>query len=179
VTASAARRTEIVDRMADFVLDQGLSAASLRPLARAAGLSDRMLLYHFRDKAEVIAAVLERVAGRLAGLLAAGVAPEPMPLAALQDRLAAAVRDPALWPYMRVWLEVAAAAAGGDGLCRRVGEDIARGFLAWGAAQLDSPDAAARSRDAARLLVTVEGIVLLHSLGLADVCDTALRGAHP
>jgi AcrR family transcriptional regulator len=175
VTKSDARRTEIVDRMTDFVLAEGLAAASLRPLARAAGLSDRMLLYHFRDKAEVIAAVLERVAGRLAGLLAAGLSPEPLPLAVLQDRLAAAVRDPALWPYMRVWLEMAALAAGGDAPCRRTGESIARGFLDWGAAQLDSPDDAARARDAARLLVTVEGIILLHAVGLADVCDAALR----
>lgn len=177
MTTSDTRRAEIVDHMADFVLDKGLGAASLRPLATAAGISDRMLLYHFRDKAEVIGAVLERISQRLAALLAGSVAAEQLPLAVLERRLSDAVREPALWPYMRVWLEMAALAAGGDATCRTIGERIARGFLAWGASQLDSADPAERARDAARLLVTVEGIVLLRSVGLQDVCDTALGRA--
>jgi len=50
------------------VLEHGLIGLSLRPLAAALGTSDRMLLYHFRDKdgAEVDV-VLER-GGRVAGI---------------------------------------------------------------------------------------------------------------
>jgi AcrR family transcriptional regulator len=37
------KRDALLDSMADFVLTHGLSAASLRPLAKAAGLSDRII----------------------------------------------------------------------------------------------------------------------------------------
>ena len=133
-----------------------------------------MLLYYFPDKAALIAATLERISQRLMPLLEARVSPTPLPLDALRRDLLAFVLEDQMWPYMRLWLEIAAQAARGDVLLREVGGAMARGFLAWGAAQLDSPDAAARAIDAALLLATIEGMVLLKSVGLDEVCRTAL-----
>ena len=42
----------------DYVLEHGLIGLSLRPLAKALGTSDRMLLYHFGTKDDLVAAVL-------------------------------------------------------------------------------------------------------------------------
>ena len=174
MTKSNDRRAAILDRLADHVLAQGLSASSLRPLAKAAGISDRMLLYYFADKAEVIGAVLELLGTRMQGLLAGQIALQPLPIDVLRARIVGLLFDDALWPYMRLWLEIAALAAGGDMLFRDVGERIGRGFLAWGAAQLDSSSPEQREIDAARLLVTVEGMVLIKSIGMADICRKAL-----
>jgi hypothetical protein len=41
--------------------------------------------------------------------------------------------------------------------------------------QLDSPAPQARATDAARLMVAIEGALVLRSLGLQDVVDTAFR----
>lgn len=171
MVTSDTRRAELLDKLADHVLAHGLAGSSLRPLAAAAGLSDRMLLYHFKDKAAVMAATLECVAARMVVLLGANTSATPLPFDALRARLVPIVLDDALWPFMRLWLEMAARAGQGDALYREIGEQIGRGFLAWGAAQLDSAD---RDRDAARLLVTVEGMVLLKSIGLEDVARAAL-----
>ena len=168
------RRAALIDRLADYVLAEGLSASSLRPLAKAAGLSDRMLLYYFKDKAEIMAAVLACVAVRLTTLLTARATKTPAPLDVLRRELVAILFAPDLWPYMRIWLEVAALSARGDPFYRAVGEQLGRGFLGWGAAQLDCPDEEARIRDAAQLLVSIEGILFLKSIGLDDVCDAAL-----
>ncbi|QNN51227.1 TetR/AcrR family transcriptional regulator [Nocardioides mesophilus] len=54
----SARRDEIVEAATDYVLAQGLIGLSLRPLAAALGTSDRMLLYHFTSKDDLVAAVL-------------------------------------------------------------------------------------------------------------------------
>ena len=167
------RRSEILDRLADYVLAEGLSASSLRPLAAAARISDRMLLYYFRDKAEVIAATLERIAGRFETLLLTRVSAAPEPFEAVRERLKALALDDAAWPYMQVWLDVASLAARGDPVCRAVGEQIGRGFVAWGAAQLDSALPQQREAEAATLFVMTEGLVLLKSLGLADVAAKA------
>jgi len=164
--ASDQRRAAMLDAMADFVLAEGLEAASLRPLAKAADTSDRMLLYYFKDKTEILSAVLEQIAARMTAMLAAARTGGPAPLSVLQADVTTLMQADAVWPYMRVWLDMASRAAGGDALCRKVGGEIGRGFHAWAMAQLDSADPAA---DAARLLVQVEGAVLLRSLGLDDI----------
>ncbi|MGD9958480.1 TetR family transcriptional regulator [Nocardioides sp.] len=52
------RRDELAQAATDFALEHGLIGLSLRPLAAAIGTSDRMLLYHFTDKDDLIASVL-------------------------------------------------------------------------------------------------------------------------
>lgn len=52
------RRAALADAATDYVLEHGLIGLSLRPLAAALGTSDRMLLYHFGSKDDLIAAVL-------------------------------------------------------------------------------------------------------------------------
>jgi AcrR family transcriptional regulator len=169
------KRSEIVDRLADHVLAHGLVAASLRPLAKAAGTSDRMLLYYFADKAEIIGATLARIAERMTVALAAHTTPTPLPLDALIAHLSAIVLRTEFWPYMCVWLELASRAGRSDPDYTQVAAQIGEGFLAWGAMQLDAPDEEARARDAARLLVVIEGMVLVKAIGLGDVVE---RGMH-
>lgn len=164
------RRSAILDQLADYVLAEGLAAASLRPLAAAAGLSDRMLLYYFKDKQEVIGAVLERIAQRLTALLSASVHPEPLPYEELRRRLPRFVLADEVWPYLRLWLEIAALAARNDPLFRAVGEQIARGFLLWAQGQLASATPAERELDAVRLMIQIEGMALLKSVGLEADC---------
>ena len=52
------RREELAEGATDYVLEHGLIGLSLRPLGAALGTSDRMLLYHFSDKDDLVATVL-------------------------------------------------------------------------------------------------------------------------
>lgn len=67
-----ARREELVERATDWVLGNGLVGLSLRPLAAALGTSDRMLIYHFGSKEQLIVDVIrcstERSAAELRSL---------------------------------------------------------------------------------------------------------------
>ncbi|WGL53448.1 TetR family transcriptional regulator [Nocardioides sp. BP30] len=58
------RRAELLDQVTDHVLDHGLIGLTLRPVAAAIGTSDRMLLYHFRSRDELVAAVVARASDR-------------------------------------------------------------------------------------------------------------------
>lgn len=174
INKTEARRTVIVERLADHVLAHGLVAASLRPLAKAAGTSDRMLLYYFSDKTEIIAATLQHIAERMVTLLSARTSPEPLPLGELITHLSSVVLDDLFWPYMCVWLELASRAGRSDPLYAPIAMQIGSGFLAWGEAQLSCPDPASRARDAARLLVTIEGMVLVKAIGMGETVDRSL-----
>src|SRR3954447_15047378 len=59
-----ARRDELAEAATDYALEHGLIGLSLRPLAQALGTSDRMLLYHFRDKDDLVATILRSTTSR-------------------------------------------------------------------------------------------------------------------
>lgn len=174
VTKPETRRAEIVARLTEYVLAEGLSASSLRPLARAAGTSDRMLLYYFKDKSEIVTAVLQHISAKLIVMLGERTASQPLPIDDLRRQFAEILFVDELWPYMRIWLEVGSLSAMGDPFYRAVGERIGRGFFEWGKIQLKSASDEQRDIDAAKLLVSIEGMLLLKSIGLDDVVAKAL-----
>lgn len=54
------RREELLDQVTDYVLEHGLIGLTLRPVAAAIGTSDRMLLYHFESRDDLVTAVVTR-----------------------------------------------------------------------------------------------------------------------
>jgi AcrR family transcriptional regulator len=177
--ASDKRKQAVLAKLADHILEHGIGAASLRQLAQGAGTSDRMLLYYFTDKDELIREALLLIAARLTMMLEAGRAPHPEPVEIVMAHMLAMSDLPALWPYQRLFLEIAARAAQGDPLCAAVGEALGREFLAWGEAQIAESDPEARAAAAAKLLLIVEGSVFLRAIGLADVTRRALGSEAP
>jgi AcrR family transcriptional regulator len=63
------RRRQLAEAATDHVLEHGLIGLSLRPLAAALGTSDRMLLYHFSGKDDLVATVLHTSNERSIALL--------------------------------------------------------------------------------------------------------------
>jgi AcrR family transcriptional regulator len=166
VPADQDRRSELVSAVAAHVLAHGLSRTSLKELAAAAGTSDRMLLYYFPDKAALMAAALDHLADMLMAALDAQRAPSPLPEQALLDRLSAQVQDAASWPFLQLWLEIAARAGREDPEVRDVGRAIGQGFLDWVVGQVDAPDNETRDRVGRRVLAAVEGQIVLKAVGL-------------
>ena len=170
------KRAALLQPVCAHLLAHGLGKSSLRDLAAAAGTSDRMLLYYFRDKSDLMAAAMERLADILRERLEAARAPEPMGEAALRARLVDMVLDDAVWPFMQVWLEIVALGGRGDPMYRRTGERIASGFLQWIAAQSDAETPEARAGIAARLLPLLDGLIVLKAVGLDATCAPPWRG---
>jgi AcrR family transcriptional regulator len=63
------KRAQVIDQLAVHFLNTGLSDTGLRRLAEVAGTSDRMLLYYFANKDELVAAVLAHIADGQAAAL--------------------------------------------------------------------------------------------------------------
>ncbi len=62
-----ARRGEILDEIVDYVLDRGLVGLSLRPLAKALGVSTYTLTYQLGPKDEMMGEIVRHAERRLAG----------------------------------------------------------------------------------------------------------------
>jgi AcrR family transcriptional regulator len=156
------RRAALIRQLAEFVLANGLGQASLRPMARAAGTSDRMLLYYFRDKAELLEAVLGAIVAELYAEIEAVLPGEDrLQPCEVFERLGSLVARAGLQPYMRLWSELSAAAGRGEAPVAPIAERIAEGFAAFAEARLDVADPDERRELAALLLVQIDGAALL------------------
>lgn len=104
--AGSGRRAEWTAAATDYVLERGLITLSLRPLAAALGTSDRMLLYHFGSKDDLVAAVLrcsnDRACAAIGGL------PGSSDVGAAVHELWSAMAHPDVGPCTRIYIEAAA-----------------------------------------------------------------------
>ncbi len=158
--------------MAAHVLEHGLTTASLRPLAKAAGTSDRMLIYHFGDKDGVIGALLEFLAaGFIAGLDALVPAARMARPADVLRAVVAVMRSPMAQGYARVWLDIVAASARGEVAYGKTGSAIIDGFVAWVMVRLPEGE----TEETARALLTVlEGTLVMDAVGHPEAADAAI-----
>ncbi|TLU70652.1 TetR/AcrR family transcriptional regulator [Lichenicoccus roseus] len=157
----AARRSELADALADIVLAEGLGDLGLRGVAAKLGTSDRMLIYYFETKEQLVLEMLDKVGTRLTAILVANSdAPRVSPGQFLSGVLALST-DPAIAPFMRLWTEVIARGARGETPYDQVGAKVVRSWMTWIESRLiDANDPAEKARPAA-LLSIVEGISLL------------------
>ncbi|MHC5257658.1 TetR/AcrR family transcriptional regulator [Streptomyces sp. UC4497] len=105
---TAARRAEIVQAARESFAERGYAHASLRDIATRAGITAAGILHHFRDKDELLAAVLAQ-RDHQEWTNATAEVQEPADLARhFSKSLLRHQQDPEL---MRLWLELAAAAS--------------------------------------------------------------------
>jgi AcrR family transcriptional regulator len=171
------RREAAIERMADHVLLEGLAAATLRPLAAAAGTSDRMLLYYFADKDELLTATLARIAVRMMAELDRAIpdAP-PKPFAVLLEQVWGAMAAENLQPFMPLWLDLAAGAARGLQPHSDIAGEILDGFLAWVTIRLGPENDGGTPSLAPLFMASIEGLYLLQATGRSELVDSAVAG---
>ncbi len=175
MTRRERQRAQALERITEHILHNGLARTSLRQLAAAAAVSDRMLLYYFADKTDVLTAALERIALNMAVLLDEAL-PENATFTAeaLLAQATVLTRNDRLRPYMRLGLEISAAAARGEAPYRAVSGQIVRGFMGWIESRLAIEDDTERKRSAAMILVLIDGLALFDACGADDVADQAI-----
>lgn len=154
------KRAEVIDLLAVHFLDTGLSDTALRRLAEVAGTSDRMLLYYFENKDELVAAVLAQIAGGLTSALTELFGTTPSAPDKVLETLWTAAKSDAFKPHLRLWLDLAAHANRGDPLFLSIAQQISTGWIDWMANLLDVPEAN-KDATAALILAAVDGQLVL------------------
>lgn len=113
------RRAELLDGATAWVIEHGLATLSLRPVAKALGTSDRMLLYWFDSRDGLLAAIAEHAGEGLSLALPVvdPAAPPPTPRAWL-DQCWALFSDPLVRPGLALLFELDALGARAPGAAR-------------------------------------------------------------
>ena len=167
-------RETLLPRLAAHVLEHGLSRASLRPLARAAGTSDRMLIYHFGSKAQLLADLLAFVADLYAEALDSALGHER---AATRQEVAARVlaraRADDMQRFMALWWEIVAGSARGLPGYREAAGAVMDRMLRWLEGQMPAGDPDPQG-GARYLLTLIEGAMMLSAAGRPRIAREGL-----
>jgi AcrR family transcriptional regulator len=122
-------RDRLLRLIADYVLEHGIAGMTLRGLGATIGTNNRMLLYYFGSKEQLIGQALTAAAQRFPAFTA-GMAALDDPRVPLVDRLLAAWRGiaaPENRPFLQLFFEVFGQAAHNpgrfDGFLANVGHD--------------------------------------------------------
>ena len=166
-------REVLLPQLAAHVLANGLAGLSLRPLAKAAGTSDRMLIYHFGSKEQLIADLLEYLAQQFADALGSAF---PAGRAASRrdcfELVMAATAEPAFAPFFRLWWDIVGGCARGEKAYLASAGAIMDLLLQWVEAHLppDDPDPAAGAK---AVLTMIEGAQMLAAVGRPAIGQAA------
>ena len=125
------RRDELVAAATAWVLEHGLGGLSLRPLAKALGTSDRMLMYYFGSRDGLVAAISDFAGQQLvAAMPAIDPAHPPRSAKVWLDGAWALFSDDAIRPAMQLLFELDALAARSPGPARDAASAVTARWLA-------------------------------------------------
>lgn len=155
------KKTRLAEQVAAYLLTHGLSDGGIRALAKAAGTSDRMLIYYFGSKDQLVREAMNLVVANLASQLDMLVGTRRRSRKRLLEELTVACSDPAFFPMIQVWFEVVGMAARDIGPYKEISHSIAGVFVDW----IEKHLTADQRKDAADVFAHLEGRMLLHVVG--------------
>ena len=174
----ADRREELVVGATMWVLEHGLAGMSLRPLAKALGTSDRMLVYYFGSKDGLVAAITEFAGEQLvAAMPTIDPARPPRSARAWLDQTWALFSDPGLRSGMEMLFELDSVAVRSAGPARDASAAVTARWLSVVDETLAELGVPTRSRRGLTPMVaaTLIGLALEHLITESGTAQDALR----
>lgn len=154
------KKAELSEQIARHLLANGFSESGMRTLAQAAGTSDRMLIYYFGTKNQLITDVLELIAAKFLSTLDSLIGPETLPPSELLSRLTDEILSYEMRPLLLFWYEIVGFAVRGEQPYKDVAHRMMREWQAWTTQKLQ-PRHRHKGED---LFAQLEGRVLIHVL---------------
>ena len=167
----------LLPRMADHVLKHGMAGASLRPLAKAAGTSDRMLIYHFGNKERLISELLKFIADAYSQALNQALSgARPKSRRELLDRIISHTGGAEMEPFLALWWDIVAGAARDVPGYKQAAQRVMSRLHEWLVGQMPEGDPDPKG-GAQYLLTLIEGAQMLSTVGHATLGQGGIAAA--
>lgn len=168
-------REEMVEAISAVVLTDGLSGLTYRRVAEKMGTSDRMVVYYFPAKEDLVMAAVVNLSGQMQSVLEQAFGDERR---TPQDLVRIA------WPVLRkrnadrvfqVFLEAIGLAAARIAPYDQISKAVLEQWSLWLAERVDAPSAGERRRGALAVMAKVDGLLLLrHAMSPKAADDAAV-----
>ncbi len=168
------KKEDIAEKLADYIIENGMKESSLRQLASRIGTSDRMLIHYFKDKETLMTTIFDIVIIKLINVLK-GIAKEKMTVKAFVLFVGEEMNSVEIAKFMKVSLELISLSITGENYYKQIGKNQINLFYEWIYDSLDVDDEMDKTEAASFLLALIEGTVLLHSLNEDDKIEKSMH----
>lgn len=125
------KRAEIVARVAEYLLSHGFEDSGIRSLAASAGISNRMLMYYFSSKDELVLEALLSISKTLAEQLDMLLPQNTATQKEIVDTMLLASEDPATQMLIKLFFETAGLGVRGASPYRAITQRILERWQSW------------------------------------------------
>lgn len=167
------RREDLLAAGAELVLDEGLGALTFGAVARRLGISDRMVVYYFPTKSDLVTAVVLALVEQLQEVLDRAFGSEPLPIDELMARAWPALGTDASDRIFSVVLELLGMAAGRRSPYRELAPLLIEGWVEWLEPRVVATDPERTRDEILALLARVDGLLLLRLTGGPELAERA------
>jgi AcrR family transcriptional regulator len=167
-------KDDILEAAVAAVFDDGLSQLSFGNVARRLGISDRVVVYYFPSKDDLIGEVLVAVGEQLQAALAPAFA---KPAADHVEMLRVAwpvLARPEVDPVFALFFEASGLAATGREPYRTLVGELMQGWTLWVQSLLAGTPAQRRA-EATAAMATIDGLLLMRQVVGSEAADVAAR----
>ncbi len=167
-------RDEILAGALATAFDDGLSRLTYGRVARRLGISDRIVVYYFPSKDDLVGDVLTALGDRLQQTLAPAFAAPAADHVMLARAAWAVLAQPAADPVFALFFEANGLAAAGRAPYATIVPTLVQAWIDWASQLIDgTPDV--RRTEAETLIAVIDGLLLLRHLAGPEAAD---RAAH-
>jgi AcrR family transcriptional regulator len=168
-------KAEILDGAMVAASDDGLSQLTFGRLARRLGISDRVVVYYFPTKHDLIGEVLAGVGSRLQATLAEAVTRRAADHLEMVRMLWPVLATPEADPVLALFFEANGLAASGREPYRSLVPELVRHWIAWAVELIDAPPER-RLIEAEAAIALADGLLLLRQLAGPEAAERAANG---
>jgi AcrR family transcriptional regulator len=165
-------KEEILDGAVAVAFADGVSQLTFGRVAKHLGISDRIVVYYFPSKDDLVGDVLAALGGRLMEALAPAFASPVSDHLHLVRVAWPVVATAEADPVFALFFEAGGQAATGIEPYRTLVPQLVEGWIAW-AAELIEGTPAARRAEAEAAIAVIDGLLLLRQLGGPVAADRA------
>jgi AcrR family transcriptional regulator len=168
-------RDEMLHAAIRLVLADGVAALTFVRVAAEVGTSDRMVVYYFPTKADLIIGVVTAIGAQLQSTLETAFGPDPLDADELM-RLAWPVLSSSRAANMFArFFEVIGLSLAGQAPYTVLAPALLDGWIDWLAGRVAAPTAARRRAIAASIVARLDGLLLLQSVSGTRTARAAAR----
>ncbi len=168
-----AKKEVIIENIADYILKNGIKNASLRNIAYAISISNRMLLHYFKDKEEMMTEALTHITKNFLSIIE-NVKLEKMSLSSLIPYLYHILKATGINLYIQLFLELISFSAEQNEPYSSIAGKIGEIFYNWIENSIIINNDENKEEKISFTFAIIEGIVILNALHYDEKIEKAL-----